>query len=41
VKFRAPKGFDLTQARLLLQNYKRTYADRLRPYETRVYIWKK
>ena len=42
--FEAPKGFRLKKGELLLSNYKdaKTKGDRitLRPYETRVYLWK-
>ena len=41
VKFAAPKGFDMTNARLVLQNYAAPEAARLQPYETRVYLWEK
>ncbi len=37
--FRVPRGFDLAGAKLLLQNYDSPLPDRLRPYETRVYLW--
>ena len=37
--FRPPKGFDLTAAKLILQNYKETTTGSLQPYETRVYLW--
>ena len=39
-KVRAPKGFDLTTAELLLANYNEL-GDTLKPYETRVYRWTK
>jgi oligo-1,6-glucosidase len=40
VPFKAPKGFDMTCAELVLQNY--AYAgDTVQPYEVRVYLWKK
>ena len=35
LKFAAPKGFDMTNARLVLQNYAAPEAARLQPYETR------
>jgi len=38
-KFRAPRGFDLEKARLILQNYADAPAGILRPYESRVYLW--
>ena len=42
--FHAPKGFDLRKGELVLQNYKdaKAKSDKctLRPYETRVYLWK-
>jgi glycosidase len=37
--FRAPKGFDLTNAKLILQNYSDPQEGILKPYETRVYLW--
>ena len=37
--FRAPKGFDLSTAELLLQNYPSPKSGSLQPYETRVYLW--
>lgn len=40
VPFRAPRGFDLTKAELLLCNYNGYLRSGLRPYETRVYLWK-
>ena len=36
---RIPKGFDLSTAKLILQNYPSPCATALRPYETRVYLW--
>ena len=38
---RVPKGFDLSQAKLLLQNYPDATGDTLRPYECRVYHWQR
>ena len=38
---KAPKGFDLTAAELILQNYPDAVSTVLRPYEVRVYLWKK
>ena len=35
----APKGFDLSKAKLVLQNYKNAAGDTLAPYECRVYLW--
>jgi len=34
-----PAGFDLSKAKLILTNY-REPAQRLRPYEARVYLWR-
>ena len=34
-----PKGFDLSKAKLILQNYEKVQADTLAPYECRVYLW--
>ncbi|MBQ2606841.1 MAG: hypothetical protein II587_01885, partial [Oscillospiraceae bacterium] len=42
VRFRAPKGFDLTQGRLILKNYDGTLSGNgfvTRPFETRVYYF--
>ena len=38
-RFRAPAGFDLSAAKLVLQNYPDAPEGRLRPYECRVYLW--
>ena len=40
-KWRAPKGFDLSSAELILQNYDNVTPDTMAPYETRVYRWGK
>ena len=40
-KWRVPAGFDLGTAELLLANYDDTSSTTLKPYETRVYLWKK
>ncbi len=40
-KWRVPAGFDLSTAELLLANYDDTSSTTLKPYETRVYHWKK
>ncbi len=40
-KWSVPKGFDLASAELLLSNYEKSDSTTLRPYETRVYFWKK
>ena len=40
VEFRLPKGFDLTKGELILCNYDGNPQSGLRPYETRVYLWK-
>jgi oligo-1,6-glucosidase len=39
IKFRFPKGYDETSAKLILQNYKDVTGTSLKPYETRVYLW--
>ncbi len=39
VKFRVPKGFELEQADMILNNYPKSQSLELRPYETRVYLW--
>lgn len=41
VTFQAPKGFDLTSAELILHNYTNVDPAALKPYEVRVYLWKK
>ena len=41
VKFRAPKGFDLSTAELVLNNYADVDTGVIKPYETRVYRWGK
>ena len=38
VKFRAPKNFDLSKAKLVLHNYEVVQENRLQPYEARVYL---
>ena len=40
VPFKAPKGFDLSAAELILHNYE-VAGDTMKPYETRVYLWNK
>ena len=40
VPLRAPRGFDMASAQLVLQNYPDP-ADALKPYEARVYLWNK
>ncbi len=40
-KWKAPEQFDMSKAKLVLCNYKRAAASRLKPYETRVYLWEK
>ena len=39
VALNLPKGFDLNQAELVLQNYPDAEASVMRPYEVRVYLW--
>ena len=41
VNWKAPKGFDLSTAELLLANYDKLDGTTLKPYETRVYRWVK
>jgi oligo-1,6-glucosidase len=41
VAFRAPKEFDLTKGELILQNYQSVEASVMKPYEVRVYLWRK
>lgn len=38
---RIPDGFDISSAKLVLQNYKNACPKFLNPFETRVYLWKK
>ena len=40
-KWSVPKGFDLNKAELLASNYEKLDGMKLKPYETRVYRWKK
>ena len=40
-RFTAPRGFDLSRAELLLGNYPDPAEAILKPYECRVYLWKK
>ena len=37
--YKAPKGFDLSAAKLVLQNYADVRKAILMPYECRVYLW--
>lgn len=39
--WKAPSGFDLNEAKLILGNYTNSDVFRLKPYETRVYCWNK
>ncbi len=39
--WKAPKDFDLGSAELILQNYQDADANSMKPYEARVYLWKK
>ena len=41
VPFRAPKGFDLTKAKLALHNYPAADCAVMKPYEASVYLWNK
>lgn len=38
---RIPKGFDLSRAKLILNNYPDAESNDLKPYECRVYLWDK
>ncbi|MEE1199932.1 MAG: alpha-glucosidase [Christensenellales bacterium] len=38
-RLRVPRGFDLSKARLVLKSHEKAVADRLQPYETRVFLW--
>ena len=39
-KFTAPRGFDMDKAELALANYESPIRGTLKPFETRVYLWK-
>jgi hypothetical protein len=39
-KFKAPAGFQMEQASLVLNNYEHPALGTLKPFETRVYLWK-
>ena len=41
VSFKAPDGFDLKRAKLILRNYPTADSSVMRPYEVRVYLWEK
>ena len=41
VPFKAPKGFSLADAELILQNYQAVDGAVMKPYEVRVYLWNK
>jgi len=41
IRFTAPKGFDLDAGKLLLCNYPKQRVSIMKPYEARVYLWKK
>ena len=41
IKFKAPKGFDISKAQCMLCNYKDAGSPDLRPYEARVYLYNK
>ena len=41
VPFRAPKGFAMANAQLILQNYQDADTAVMKPYEVRVYLWNK
>ena len=40
-KVKAPRGFDLERGEIILCNYNNPAPQKLRPYESRVYLWKK
>lgn len=40
-KWKAPTGFDIKNAELILGNYSDEDSSELRPYEARVYLWRK
>ena len=39
IRLKVPRGFDLSKAELVLQNYGELQEKTLQPYETRVYYW--
>ena len=41
VPFKAPQGWKLNDAQLILQNYQTVDAAVMNPYEVRVYLWNK
>ena len=41
IRFTAPRGFDLDTGKLLLCNYAKCRKTIMKPYEARVYLWKK
>ena len=41
VPFKAPKGFDIASAELILGNYEQVDPTAFKPYEVRVYFWNK
>ena len=41
VPFKAPKDFDISLGQLVLRNYESADPAVLKPYEVRVYLWKK
>jgi hypothetical protein len=41
VKFPTPKGFGMERAKLILCNYAQPNRNKLKPYECKVYLWKK
>ena len=41
MKHPVPKGFDMERAKLILCNYAQPQTGKLRPYECKVYLWKK
>ena len=41
VEWKVPEGFDMKSAEQILGNYKEAPSFVMRPYETRVYKWKK
>ena len=41
VKFPTPMGFEMDSAKLILCNYAETKRNTLKPYECKVYLWKK
>ena len=40
LRYTTPKGFDMSEAQLILCNYAQPLTNTLHPYECKVYLWK-